>query len=73
MIVEAELRDKLLDFLNAKIVHATLMENAKEEGLAEGSKQKEIEIAKNMLTENTDIDFISKVTSLTKEEIESLR
>lgn len=68
-----QIRENLLAIENAKRVHATLMENAKEEGLAEGSKQKEIEIAKNMLTENTDIDFISKVTSLTKEEIESLR
>ena len=68
-----QIRENLLAIENAKRVHATLMENAKEEGLAEGSKQKEIEIAKNMLTENTDIDFISKVTSLTKEEIESLK
>ena len=42
------------------------------EGRVEGSKNKEIEIVKNMLNLNVDIDIITKVTSLTKEEIEKL-
>jgi len=42
-------------------------------GIEQGSKQEKIEIAKNMLKENMDIDIISEITSLTKEEIEKLR
>jgi len=84
-----QIRENLLAIENAKRVHATLMQNAKEEGLEEGraegleegtkigieqgSKQEKIEIAKNMLKENMDIDIISEITSLTKEEIEKLR
>lgn len=53
-------------------INAINIEAAKKEGLVEGSKQKELEIAKNMLIENADISFICKVTNLTKEEIEKL-
>jgi len=60
-----------------KLVELEELDLAREEGLAEGieegTKQEKIEIAKNMLAENTDIDFISKVTNLSKEEIESLK
>ena len=42
------------------------------EGKAEGEKNKAIEIAKNMLKENFDIETIIKVTGLTKEEVEKL-
>ena len=84
-----QIRENLLAIENAKRVHATLMQNAKEEGLEEGraegleegtkigieqgSKQEKIEIAKNMLKENMDINMISKITDLTKEEIESFK
>ncbi len=49
------------------------MTRAKKEGIEQGSKQKQFEIAKNMLKENSDINFICKVTGLDKEEIESLK
>ena len=72
-----QIRENLLAIENAKRVHNTLIKNAKEEGLAEGieqgSKQEKIEIAKNMLAENTNIEFISKVTGLTQDEIETLK
>lgn len=42
-------------------------------GKKEGKKEKQIEIAKNMLHENIDIDTIVRVTKLTKEEIEKLK
>ena len=45
----------------------------KEEGLNEGSKKEKIEIAKNMLKKNLDINLIIELTSLTKEEIETLK
>ena len=43
------------------------------EGEAKGEKNKSIEIAKNMLKENIDIELISKVTGLNPEEIEKLK
>lgn len=54
---------------DAEKVHNTLMNNAKEDG----AKQKEIEIAKNMLKDNIKIDTIIKYTGLTKKEVESLK
>ena len=44
----------------------------KKEGLEEGSTTKAIEIAKSMLTENIDINIISKCTGLAISEINSL-
>ena len=56
-----------------KFVHDVDMHYAREEGIEEGIEQNKLEIAKNMLKENTDIEFISKVTGLTKEEIEEIK
>ena len=39
----------------------------------EGKRQQSIKIAKNMLKENVNIDFISKITELSIEEIEKLK
>ena len=41
-------------------------------GTLEGEKKKSIEIAKKLKEENMDISTISKITGLTKEEIEKL-
>ena len=41
-------------------------------GIDDGAKEKEIQIAKNMLKEKASIEFIIKVTGLTKEEVEKL-
>lgn len=63
----------------------TLMENAREEGHAsglaeghfsgftEGIEQNKLEVAKNMLNKNIDIEIISEVTNLSKEKIETLK
>ena len=51
----------------------TGMRTAREKGLEEGAKLKNIENAKNMLKEKVDIQIIAKVTGLTKEEIEKLK
>ena len=48
------------------------MEVAREEGKEEGKKQKQFEIAKKMKKENMDIEQISRITNLTKEEIGKL-
>ena len=47
-------------------------EKGTKEGTQQGIKNRNIEIAKNMIKENIDIDIISKITGLTKEEIEKL-
>ena len=41
-------------------------------GIEQGSQNKQIEIAKNMLNLNMDVNLISNVTGLSIEEIESL-
>ena len=43
-----------------------------DDGVEKGAKEEKIQIAKNMLKEKASIEFIIKVTSLTKEEIEKL-
>ena len=50
----------------------TLIVEAEQKGREQGIKNRNIEIAKNMIKENIDIDIISKITGLTKEEIEKL-
>ena len=43
------------------------------QGKAEGIKERNIAIAKNMLKEALDANLISKVTGLSKEEVEKLK
>ena len=50
----------------------TLIEEAEQRGHEKGIKNEKISIAKNMIKENIDIDIISKITGLSKEEIEKL-
>ena len=42
------------------------------EGRAEGARENSISIAKNMIAANVEIDFIVKMTGLTKDEVEAL-
>ena len=48
-------------------------EEGREEGRAEGISQGKVEIAKNMLAKNMEIELISEITSLTEDEINSLK
>ena len=50
----------------------TLIIEAEQKGREQGMKNEKINIAKNMVKENIDIDIISKITGLDKEEIEKL-
>ncbi|MCI9585977.1 MAG: hypothetical protein HFH45_05045 [Bacilli bacterium] len=68
-----QIRENLLAIENAKRVHATLMQNAEEEGFSKGVKQNKIDIAKNMISKNMDNKTISEITGLTIKEIESLK
>ena len=47
--------------------------DAKNEGVSEGEKSKQLEIAKNLLSENIDISIISKSTGLYIDEINILK
>ncbi len=49
------------------------MNTVRNEGIIEGEKAKSLEIAKKMLEMESDIEFITKVTGLTKSEIENLK
>ena len=58
-------RAALLDKVSA-------LENAEEKGIEIGKKNKAIEVAKNSLKAGLDIDTISSITGLEKNEIEKL-
>ena len=66
--------------LHEELLRNTELYNAEQKGLNKGLKEgkengireNKIETAKNMLKESISIDIISKVTGLTKEEIEKL-
>ena len=45
----------------------------KDEGKTEGKREEKIEIVKNMLNDNVDINLIKKYTNLTEEEITALK
>ena len=49
------------------------LSQGKELGISEGIEQNKIEVAKEMLELNMDLETISRVTKLAKEQIESLR
>ena len=57
----------------ANTMHSRGLEEGTKQGIEQGSKQKGIEIAKNMIKDNIGIDVIAKYTGLTKEEIETLK
>ena len=66
--------------MHEELLRNTELYNAEQKGLNKGLKEgkekgireNKIETAKNMLKESISIDIISKVTGLTKEEIEKL-
>lgn len=81
---EKEKMDALVEYTTQKNREEELKEAvekekqiAREEGLAdgfaEGSLERNLEIAQNMLKENMDIQIISKITGLSKKEIENLK
>ncbi|MCI9084768.1 MAG: Rpn family recombination-promoting nuclease/putative transposase, partial [Bacilli bacterium] len=55
------------------LVESEKRKNAVNEGIEQGSKQKELDIAKNMLLKKFDVQTIVEVTNLSKEEIETLK
>ncbi len=49
-----------------------IMTEAKEEGLAEGARQKAVEDARNLKSAGVDINIIAKCVGLSVEEVEKL-
>lgn len=70
----AELREKAIRDEKDRLKGATLrgIERGEKTGQERGRKQRELEIAKNMLKEGLDLQLISKVTGLTIQEIQDI-
>ena len=49
------------------------LDEARTEGITQGKSERNIEIAKNMLSRNMDAKLISEITGLTEDEINSLK
>ena len=70
MSMSREERERYEAILKAEFNYNTSMYNMKQEGISEGKKEKQIEIAKKLLAKNMAIAEIQEITGLTKEEIE---
>ena len=68
--------DKYNAYYDAEIVHKKEMNSARYEGRKEGirvgSKNREVEIAKNLLNMKLPIEDVIKVTGLSKKEVNKL-
>ena len=70
---ELNMNEVFLGMYDEEEENKKMMNSMKLEGLEEGIGQRNIEIAKNMINKNIDINIISEVTGLTIEEIENLK
>ena len=66
-------RERYEAILKAEFNQKISNQKFEERGEARGKKQKQIEIAKNLIKENVSIEIISKATGLTEEEINNLK
>ena len=64
--------DKYNAYYDAEIVHKKEMNSARYEGKREGSRNREVEIARNMLRSGEDISKVTKYTGLSRKEINKL-
>ena len=68
-----EIRDKkAIEEYGFRVGKEEGIEKGIQKGIEKGINKEKIEIAKKMLLENIDINLISKLTGLTKEEIKNL-
>ena len=65
--------EKFIKSYDVEKVNQKLMNSMKQEGIEQGIEQRNIEIAKNLLKQNIDINIISKSTGLSTEEIKNLQ
>ena len=71
-IFMSELEKQQLDEYCSAMAIVDAKKEGKQEGKAEGKKEEKIEIARNMLAKNSDIQFISECTGLSIDEINKL-
>ena len=75
----AELKEKYIRDEQASIEYAQNVgykdgyKNGEEEGIKKGKNERNIEIAKNLLSQNIDIEIIENATGLNKAEIEKMK
>lgn len=71
------MNNKFVDEYDYEFVQKKLMNSIKDEGYEngkqDGEKSKQLEIAKNLLSENIEVNIISKTTGLSIEEINNLK
>ena len=70
---ELNMNEVFLGMYDEEEENKKMMNSMKLEGLEEGIGQRNIEIAKNMINKNIDINVISEVTGLSIEELENLK
>ena len=58
---------------DARKMENSHLDEARAEGKSQGKNERNIEIAKNMLSKNMNIKLISEITGLTEDEINSLK
>ena len=61
------------EFISAEEDNRKIENSIKKELREEGQKERNVEIAKNMLSKSMDIKLISEITGLTKDEIEKIK
>ena len=72
-LLMSELEEQKLDEYCYKLALKDAKEDGEKIGLSKGEKNKQIEIAKNLLKQSVSIEIISKATGLSMEEIENLK
>ena len=71
-VVEINNDEEMIKLLSDEDEERLYINTMKEIGKEEGVKEKTIEMVKKMLKEKADIDFISRVSGLSKEKIEEI-
>ena len=66
------MNNKFVDEYDYEFVQKKLMNSIKDEGYEKGKSDEKLEIAKNLLSENIEVNIISKTTGLSIEEIKKL-
>jgi len=67
------MNNKFVDEYDYEFVQKKLMNSIKDEGYEKGKIDEKLEIAKNLLSENIDINIISKLTGLSINQINNLK
>ena len=70
---DPEFREYMSAEEDARKMENSHLDEARAEGKTEGINEKNVEIAKNMLSKSMDIKLISEITGLTDDEINSLK